>query len=551
MRPRPERLLDYHEFPVLFVDDEPENLRVFELAFRREFRVATAHSGEEALRLLHELPTAVVLSDQRMEGLTGVELLARVREIDPRTVRILVTAYGDVETLRDAINNGAIYRYIAKPWQPEDMRITLRNAIEMYALDREREELLRELGILNRVASALNSRLESAPLLRLLVETATRELGYDGATVLRLDAERDRLEVAEAAPAEGEVASRLLELAITRRQAAGFFDALERGQIQRWASEDLLELDGALRQLATEIAAEEILVLPMTGCSELLGALLVDNRSGGKRFSAADRTLLSGLAAQAAVSLENARLVEGLRREQHTSLRSERMAAVGLIASEMARDAQRALSQAEKGDAALNGTGARAPGLAARRAGSGALAHARAAMDACVRLAAQATSDEVAQACEPAELVEEAVRLVFGPGVVAELPAVTQDGSLPKIQVERARSLELVALLLCTARSLADKSAQLDLSLRGADPPAPEGVLLELAFETTRPEDLERLLDPFAGQEAASPPALGLRLAERLAAEQNGSFAVESRPEGQVRFRVRLPAASDLGFVRR
>ena len=142
MRPRPLRLHDPREFPILYVDDEIENLRIFELTFRREFSVLTAQSAEDGLRALNENPVAVVLSDHKMPGMTGVDFLARVREIDEQAIRILVTAYGDAEILGSAINDGRIYRYVAKPWNPDDMRITLRRAIERYALDRERETLL-------------------------------------------------------------------------------------------------------------------------------------------------------------------------------------------------------------------------------------------------------------------------------------------------------------------------------------------------------------------------------------------------------------------------
>ena len=134
--------MDHREFPVLYVDDEPDNLRIFELTFRSEFTVLTATSAEEGLRLLNENPVAVVLSDQRMPVVSGVEFLSRVRELDPSTIRVLVTAYGDAEILGDAINDGSIYRYIPKPWDPNDMRLTVRRAIETYALERERGALL-------------------------------------------------------------------------------------------------------------------------------------------------------------------------------------------------------------------------------------------------------------------------------------------------------------------------------------------------------------------------------------------------------------------------
>ena len=146
MQPRPVHLLDHREFPVLYVDDEPDNLRIFELTFRRQFSIITASSPEEGLRLLHENPIAVILSDYRMPGMNGVEFLSKAREIDDRCVRMLVTAYGDVQILGDAINDGRIYSYIPKPWEPEDMQMRLRRAIEVYAIDRERSALLDELS---------------------------------------------------------------------------------------------------------------------------------------------------------------------------------------------------------------------------------------------------------------------------------------------------------------------------------------------------------------------------------------------------------------------
>ncbi|MCS5636850.1 MAG: response regulator, partial [Myxococcota bacterium] len=112
MRPRPLQLLDHRDFPILYVDDEPDNLRVFELTFRREFSILTANSAEQGMEVFNANPVAVVLSDQRMPGTTGVEFLSRVRNLDPDSVRILVTAYGDVEILGNAINDGSIYRYI-------------------------------------------------------------------------------------------------------------------------------------------------------------------------------------------------------------------------------------------------------------------------------------------------------------------------------------------------------------------------------------------------------------------------------------------------------
>jgi response regulator RpfG family c-di-GMP phosphodiesterase len=143
-RVRRDRAVDYRRFPFLYVDDEPDNLRIFELTFRCEFEILTAADASAGLEVLNQQPVALVLSDHRMPGMTGVEFLSAVHQLDESTIRILVTAYGDVATLESAINSGSIYRFVPKPWSPEDMRVTLRNGIERFALARERTEQNRD-----------------------------------------------------------------------------------------------------------------------------------------------------------------------------------------------------------------------------------------------------------------------------------------------------------------------------------------------------------------------------------------------------------------------
>lgn len=255
---RSEPRLDYRAYPVLFVDDEAENRRVFELTFRREFDVTTAGSGEEALELLHQRPASVVVSDHRMQGMSGTQFLARARELDPGTVRLLVTAFGNAETLGQAINDGHIYRYLAKPWQPDEMRVALRNGIEKFAIERERATLVHELEILNRSARQLNRELDLVPLLDILLATLVQELGYDGATVLLFDATGQRLMPVRSAPRDSDVPARLAQLEIPRERAPGFIERLLGGQIQTLRVEDFSSLERPLRDFVTEVAAEEM-----------------------------------------------------------------------------------------------------------------------------------------------------------------------------------------------------------------------------------------------------------------------------------------------------
>ena len=125
---------------ILLVDDEPANLRLLERLFRRDYEVMSAASGEDALRLLAQHDAALIITDQRMPGMTGVELLKRTAGMRPHMVRIILTGYTDMEALVDAINCGQIYRYIAKPWDNGDLRLTVAQALKHYEANRSRYE---------------------------------------------------------------------------------------------------------------------------------------------------------------------------------------------------------------------------------------------------------------------------------------------------------------------------------------------------------------------------------------------------------------------------
>lgn len=126
---------------ILIVDDEPANLRVLERIFRHSYNVITAASGVEALGLLEQQDFALIVTDQRMPGMTGIELLKRTANLRPHMVRIILTGYTDVEALVDAINCGQVYKYISKPWVNDDLKLTVERAIEHYETNKARHEL--------------------------------------------------------------------------------------------------------------------------------------------------------------------------------------------------------------------------------------------------------------------------------------------------------------------------------------------------------------------------------------------------------------------------
>lgn len=127
---------------VLFVDDEESNLKAFKASFRREMEVLLARSGQEALDLLAREEVHLIVSDQRMPGMTGSEFLAIARGRHPQAMRMLLTGYSDLEAVVRAVNEGGIYAYATKPWDENDLRLRMQQAFEVQQLRREKERLL-------------------------------------------------------------------------------------------------------------------------------------------------------------------------------------------------------------------------------------------------------------------------------------------------------------------------------------------------------------------------------------------------------------------------
>ena len=146
---RAQPQIDLRSHPVLYVDDEQDNLDAFRFSFRREFELGTAVGGAAALELLDELDPAVLVADQRMPGMSGIEFLRKARELRPDAVGLILTAYTDIEVLIEALNSNLVYRYITKPWDSKEMRVVLRQAIERHVLFRENRRLVARLEELN------------------------------------------------------------------------------------------------------------------------------------------------------------------------------------------------------------------------------------------------------------------------------------------------------------------------------------------------------------------------------------------------------------------
>jgi two-component system probable response regulator PhcQ len=141
-----ENLYDYKKFAILYVDDEEKSLKYFTRAFEDQFRILTAANAQAGFKLLeqHADEIGLLMTDQRMPGEKGVWLLERARQFRPRIIRILVTAYADMDAAIAAVNSGAIYKYVSKPWDPLQLEQTMKRGLEFFAVQSERDQLLRE-----------------------------------------------------------------------------------------------------------------------------------------------------------------------------------------------------------------------------------------------------------------------------------------------------------------------------------------------------------------------------------------------------------------------
>jgi DNA-binding NtrC family response regulator len=134
---------------VLYVDDEVNNLNSFKAAFRRYFNIYTAQSAKEGRKILESGEIGVIITDQRMPGETGIEFLESILPIYPDTIRILLTGFSDINAVMGAINRGQVYKYLVKPWQDDELKMYIQNALELYNLRKDNKDLAHKLKIAN------------------------------------------------------------------------------------------------------------------------------------------------------------------------------------------------------------------------------------------------------------------------------------------------------------------------------------------------------------------------------------------------------------------
>jgi signal transduction histidine kinase len=222
---------------LLVVDDEPDVVQSLKDLLHREYRVVGATYAADGLRLLHEQPVQLVMTDQRMPEITGIDFLRSVRRDRPDVIRLLFTGYADIKAVIDAINEGNVYRYITKPWDPDELLTVLRQAGEQYDLLQERQQLLDDLRGKNQELVLANDELRQANALKeAFISVASHELRTPLTILLALPELALRLNCGEAPAAEwlrriqqaGMRLERLVEQILQMLQAGRFERPLDR-----------------------------------------------------------------------------------------------------------------------------------------------------------------------------------------------------------------------------------------------------------------------------------------------------------------------------------
>jgi signal transduction histidine kinase len=324
---------------------------------------------------------------------------------------------------------------------------------------------------------------------------------------------------------------------------------------------ELTTLEGPVRRLATEIAADEILALPLLGHTGVIGALAVDNRRGGEGFGASDYTLLDGLCAQAVIAIENARLVADLKREREQVRRAERLGTLGTLAAGLAHEINNPL-------VAIRTFLTLAPAkrkeddrefwvdyhdLTLREVDR---------IHALVRtmsgLGRDGGQGSTHAACDLGAIVDEVVALLVPEATRAGVEVrVAREGDVPKLVGVRDHLHQVALNLLLNAihatarpgRVAAGENATpgcVDVRIASADLDGAEAVALEVADDGygIRSEDLERVFDPFFTTKSPDQGSgLGLMICHRIVADHGGRIEVQSLEGRGATFRVVLPVA--------
>jgi serine phosphatase RsbU (regulator of sigma subunit)/FixJ family two-component response regulator len=281
---------------LMVVDDEPDNLDLLYRTFRREYRVYRADGALSALETLErEGEMALIISDQRMPIMNGTELLSKTVDRFPETIRILLTGYTDVEDLVDAINSGHVFKYITKPWNPEELKSTVQQASQTYLLLKKRTQELRQAlrreELFNAVTSAIRKSLDYPNTLQTIIDA----LGTNFEASLGVLCAVENNALVPEVFCHTAAATTIDPIAVETSLA-------KMAQILSLPSQEKFLLDPT--------TSPSTLVVPLTYKQEHLAVVSLFPRAGTESWEDADVELLVAVAEQAALAVSQAKLYQ-------------------------------------------------------------------------------------------------------------------------------------------------------------------------------------------------------------------------------------------------
>ena len=305
--------LRQHKPDILYVDDEEHNLMSFHATFRRSYTIHTATSAREGMQILRQQPIQLVITDQRMPEMTGVDFLAAILPDYPDVIRIVLTGFSEIEAIIKAINSGQVYRYVSKPWDEKDLKITIDKALEQYHLVQENKELvgdlqyiLGEMDFMHEIARRILTIKTLPELLNDIMESSKMLMHAEASSLLLYDEEDAQLHFLVARGDKGQMVKQY---------------SVDVGSgIAGWVAEQRESLvvpdcyaDSRFNpeyDQMTNFRTRSMICVPMLRDDRLLGVLQVLNKENEEVFDARDLKIFETLASQCAVAIENAKLLE-------------------------------------------------------------------------------------------------------------------------------------------------------------------------------------------------------------------------------------------------
>jgi len=299
---------------ILVVDDEPDNLDLLYRTFYRDFKVIKANSGQDALEMLADQgDVAVIISDQRMPGMSGTELLRLTADRYPNSIRIMLTGYTDVEDLVEAINEGKVFKYVTKPWEEEDLRTVVGQAVDTHSVlqarTQELNRVVRQETLLNAITNTIRSAQSSQEMLKVIVETLGEafELDYGIVKPLAdLDLNSPMFHyVGTAVPEEqlSDAPGRVLAPQTLAQLESTVWETILTQHLE--SEEDIIAAAPSDANAAAyrELDIHTSLLIPLTCKQDVLAILALHKSSQQKPWEESEIKLLTTLADQAALAL--------------------------------------------------------------------------------------------------------------------------------------------------------------------------------------------------------------------------------------------------------